>query len=408
MASVSLLQTPPLSVYVHLPWCVRKCPYCDFNSYAIDSVLPEKRYIAALDRDLESQADWVRDRQVQSIFFGGGTPSLFSPAAIGEIVSSIRARLTLEPTAEITLEANPGTIERGRFAEYRAAGVNRVSLGGQSFNERHLKLLGRIHTSRETDAAAQELHAAGLENFNIDLMYGLPQQAVADALEDIRAALALRPQHISHYQLTLEPGTVFFHRPPTLPSDDDTWRMQIECQQALAASGFMQYEISAYARENRRCMHNLNYWQFGDYVGIGAGAHGKLTDTDSGAITRTARLRQPRQYLESIETGVAELTRVTIPSTDLPFEFMLNALRLPRGFSSQQFVSRTGEALDSIKPILEEASKRGLMEASADGSPGYRPTELGLRFLNDLQGMFLPERSASTRAASLPQVVNLL
>ena len=198
-------------------------------------------------------------------------------------------------------------------------------------------------------------------------MYGLPQQAVADALEDIRAALALRPQHISHYQLTLEPGTVFFHRPPTLPSDDDTWRMQIECQQALAASGFMQYEISAYARENRRCIHNLNYWQFGDYVGIGAGAHGKLTDTDSGAITRTARLRQPRQYLESIEAGVAELTRVTIPSTDLPFEFMLNALRLPSGFSSQQFVSRTGEALDSIKPILEEASKRGL-----DGSVGGR------------------------------------
>ncbi len=404
---MALLQNPPLSVYVHLPWCVSKCPYCDFNSYAIEGVLPEKRYVAALDRDLEFQAEWVRGRRVQSIFFGGGTPSLFSPTAIGEIVASIRARLTLEPGAEITLEANPGTIERGRFAEYRAAGVNRVSLGGQSFNEQHLKLLGRIHSSRETHDAAQELHTAGLENFNIDLMYGLPQQAVGAALDDVRAALALGPQHISHYQLTLEPGTVFFHRPPALPGEEDTWRMQVECQQALAAGGFMQYEISAYARENRRCIHNLNYWQFGDYLGIGAGAHGKLTDSHSGVIARTARVRQPRQYLESIEGGASALTRVAIPEADLPFEFMLNALRLPSGFTCGQFVSRTGEPMDSIRPILEEASKRGLI-AVEHSSAGYRPTELGLRFLNDLQGMFLPARSASMRAGSQPQVVNLL
>ena len=407
MASMALLQKPPLSVYVHLPWCVRKCPYCDFNSYAIDSVLPEKRYVAALDRDLEHQSGWVSDREVQSIFFGGGTPSLFTPAAIGEIVASIRTRLTLAPAAEVTLEANPGTIERGRFAEYRAAGVNRVSLGGQTFSERHLKLLGRIHSSRETHDAAAELHAAGLENFNIDLMYGLPQQSVAAALDDVRTAVALHPQHISHYQLTLEPGTVFFHRPPPLPDEEDSWQMQLECQQALAAHGFVHYEISAYARENRRCVHNLNYWQFGDYVGIGAGAHGKLTGIDSGVIARTARTRQPRQYLESIEANSTELPRVAISTADLPFEFMLNALRLPSGFTSEQFISRTGLPVDSIAEILEEALGRGLMEMT-ERPRGYRPTDLGLRFLNDLQALFLPRRSATTRREAVSQFVNLL
>jgi len=405
--SAVALEIPPLSVYVHLPWCVRKCPYCDFNSYAIDGSVPEKRYVAALERDLESQAQWVLGRPVQSVFFGGGTPSLFSPTAVSEIVGSVRRHLRLEPTAEITLEANPGTIERGRFAEYRAAGVNRVSLGAQSFNEQHLKQLGRIHSSRETRNAAQELHAAGLENFNIDLMYGLPQQTVDSALDDIRAAIGLKPQHISHYQLTLEPGTVFFHRPPTLPDEEDSWQMQLECQRALAASGFIQYEISAYAIENCRCFHNLNYWQFGDYLGIGAGAHGKLTSSGATVIARTARIRQPRQYLESIDNGALELDRVAIPPTDLAFEFMLNALRLPSGFTTDQFTSRTGQPLETILPVLDKALRRGLIE-EARTADAFRPTDLGLRFLNDLQAMFLPSRSAAAAEATPAKVVNLL
>ena len=357
MPPVSLLQTPPLSVYVHLPWCVRKCPYCDFNSYAIDGALPEKRYVAALDRDLEGQADGVRGRKIESVFFGGGTPSLFTPAAIGEILGSIARRLSLDANVEVTLEANPGTVERGRFAEYRAAGINRISLGGQSFNDRHLSLLGRIHSASETRTAADELHAAGLANFNIDLMFGLPQQTVGAALDDVAAAIALRPRHISHYQLTLEPGTVFYHRPPSLPDEDDIWQMQVECQQALAASGYEQYEISAYAQRGARCTHNLNYWQFGDYLGIGAGAHGKLTDASADTIGRTAHVRQPRQYLESIETGKSGAERWTVSRADVPFEFMLNALRLLDGFEAKQFETRTGLRLESLRPSSGDSAQ---------------------------------------------------
>jgi oxygen-independent coproporphyrinogen-3 oxidase len=395
MPSVSLLQTPPLSVYIHLPWCVRKCPYCDFNSYAMDGALPEKRYVAALDRDLEMQAERVRGRSVQSVFFGGGTPSLFSPAAIGEILGSIGRRLTLDAHIEVTLEANPGTVERGRFAEYQSAGINRVSLGAQSFNDRHLGLLGRIHSTAETCAAAEELHASRLTNFNVDLMYGLPQQTVSAARDDVAAAIALRPQHVSHYQLTLEPGTVFYHRPPPLPHEDDIWQMQVECQQALAASGYEQYEISAYAQAGARCTHNLNYWQFGDYLGIGAGAHGKLTDASANAIGRTAHVRQPRQYLEAIEAGGAGLERRTISPDDVPFEFMLNALRLLDGFDALQFQARTGLPLESLQPILATARSRGMIEP--DGALGTcRPTEFGRRFLNDLQVLFLPKSSRVT------------
>jgi oxygen-independent coproporphyrinogen-3 oxidase len=394
MSSVAL-QNPPLSVYVHLPWCVRKCPYCDFNSHAIDGAVPERRYLAALERDLEFQAGTVRGRSVLSIFFGGGTPSLFSPDTIGAVISAIRSRLDVPAAAEITLEANPGTVERGRFSEYRSAGVNRVSLGGQSFNDRHLKLLGRIHSAAETRAAAEELHAAGLENFNIDLMYGLPQQSVDSALEDIQAAVALRPRHLSHYQLTLEPGTVFYHQPPSLPDEDDSWQMQLDCQEALATSGYAQYEISAYARPGRECLHNLNYWRFGDYLGIGAGAHGKITDESAGVIRRTTCARQPRRYLETLETGAAACERTVIAAADLPFEFMLNALRLLAGFDAPLFELRTGESLESIGPALGCALDRGLIEAAADT---YRPTPLGLRFLNDLQALFLPAVSARGRA----------
>ncbi|HZF26352.1 MAG TPA: radical SAM family heme chaperone HemW [Steroidobacteraceae bacterium] len=402
---MTLLRNPPLSVYVHLPWCVRKCPYCDFNSHAIEGPVPEKRYLAALDRDLEFQTAGVRDRSVLSIFFGGGTPSLFSPDAIGEVIQSIRVRLDVAAAAEITLEANPGTVERGRFAEYRSAGVNRVSLGGQSFNDRHLKLLGRIHSAAETRAAAEELHAAGLDNFNIDLMYGLPQQSVDDALEDLHAAIALRPRHLSHYQLTLEPGTVFYHQPPPLPDDEDTWQMQLGCQEALAASGYAQYEISAYAQAGRECAHNLNYWQFGDYLGIGAGAHGKVTEADAGLISRTACLRQPRKYLESLETGSPATERCIVPPADRPFEFMLNALRLPAGFEAPLFESRTGETMDSIRQALDTGRRRGLIETQGER---YFPSALGLRFLNDLQRLFLPSRSEERQRNPRPQVVNLL
>ena len=405
MLVVTRLRNPPLSVYVHLPWCVRKCPYCDFNSHAIDGAVPERRYLAALERDLELQAPGAGDRSARSIFFGGGTPSLFSPEAIGEVIGSIRKQLAVSTTAEITLEANPGTVERSRFAEYRSAGVNRVSLGGQSFNDAHLKLLGRIHSSAETRAAADELHAAGLDNFNIDLMYGLPQQSVDAALDDIHAAIALRPRHISHYQLTLEPGTVFYHRPPALPDDEDTWQMQLDCQEALAVSGYTQYEISAYAQAGRECLHNLNYWQFGDYLGIGAGAHGKLTEEHTGVIWRTACARQPRKYLESLESGAPAHERSVVASADRPFEFMLNALRLPGGFEVSLFESRTGESLGAIGDVLATARRRGLIEIA---DRHCRPTALGLRFLNDLQALFLPKRANVVEREAGLQVVNLL
>jgi oxygen-independent coproporphyrinogen-3 oxidase len=383
-----LLREPPLALYVHLPWCVRKCPYCDFNSHAIDGPVPEQRYIAALLRDLELQAPRVSGRELVSVFLGGGTPSLFSPEAIAGLLAGVRSRIACAEALEITMEANPGTIERGRFAGYRAAGINRVSLGGQSFNARHLAALGRIHAPVETQRAVEELHAADLANFNIDLMYGLPGQTVEEAEEDIETAVALGPAHVSHYQLTLEPGTVFFHRPPALPDGDACWEMQVRCQERLARAGFAQYEISAYARPGRRCVHNLNYWEFGDYVGIGAGAHGKLTDARARTIARTAHLRQPRQYQAAIDESTPVESRALEPS-QLPFEFMLNSLRLVDGFAEATFTSRTGLPLHSIEPTLSAAIGRGLLEHAM---PGWlRPTELGLRFLNDLQAMFLAD-----------------
>ncbi len=391
------LVAPPLALYVHLPWCVRKCPYCDFNSHAREGRIPEERYVSALLNDLDSQIGDARGRQLVSCFFGGGTPSLFSPAAIDRLLLGIRARLALAPDAEVTLEANPGTVEHGRFAEYRAAGVTRVSLGGQSFNARHLQVLGRIHSADETRRAVAELASAGIDNFNIDLMYGLPGQEVAESLADVDAALELGPAHVSHYQLTLEPGTVFFHRPPVLPDEDACWEMQMRCQERLAAAGFGQYEISGYARSGRRCRHNLNYWQFGDYLGIGAGAHGKVTDALRGLVARTAAVRQPRQYLDSFAPDApangkpAQVTardRHVVGPEDLPFEFMLNALRLVEGFTREQYESRTGQSLRGVRGIITVAESKGLLEEGAGA--GYRPTPLGLRFLNDLQASFLP------------------
>ena len=402
---MSRLELPPLSVYVHLPWCVRKCPYCDFNSYALEGDVPEKRYVTALLTDLEIQAPPVTDRKVQSIFFGGGTPSLFSADAIGRIIAGLRARLAVTPDAEITLEANPGTVERGRFGEYRSAGVNRISLGGQSFNSHHLESLGRIHSSDDTRVAAAELQAAGIENFNIDLMYGLPGQTLAESLADVEAAIALEPAHLSHYQLTLEPGTVFFHRSPCLPDDDATWEMQLGCQELLAREGFQQYEVSAYARQGQTCAHNLNYWQFGDYLGLGAGAHGKLTDLSTG-VWRTERTPKPRQYLESLERTAALPSRRLVPAEDLPFEYMLNALRLVEGLVGLKFEQRTGLSLEEIREAIESGIERGLLQSNRPG--GWRATSLGRRFLNDVIAMFLPRsphRSAPKLAA---QPANLL
>jgi oxygen-independent coproporphyrinogen-3 oxidase len=381
-----LLQTPPLALYVHMPWCVRKCPYCDFNSHVAPEQLPQHDYIEALIQDLDYDLEIAAGRPLVSIFFGGGTPSLFSPSEISRFIESVRARFACADNFEVTLEANPGTIEHGRFAEYRAAGITRVSLGVQSFNDEHLQVLGRIHGSADVHRAVDELVAAGLDNFNLDLMYGLPQQSTAQALSDLESALALQPAHLSHYQLTLEPGTVFYHRPPPLPDDDATWQMQTDCQALLDRYGYEQYEVSAYARDGRRCRHNMNYWAFGDYIGIGAGAHCKITH--SGKIERRVRCRQPRDYLG--RTAKARITeRREVDGEDLAFEFMLNALRLKEGFATRQFEAHTGLPLHTIAPLLERARTKGLLEG--DGS-FLRPTELGNRFLNDLQMIFLPAR----------------
>jgi oxygen-independent coproporphyrinogen-3 oxidase len=396
---------PPISLYVHLPWCVRKCPYCDFNSHPAPQSLPERQYVEALLEDLENDLARVAGRALISVFFGGGTPSLFSPEAIARLLEAVRNMIPFASGAEVTLEANPGTIEHGRFSEYRAAGVNRVSLGAQSFDSRQLERLGRIHSAGEITRAVEELRRAGLENFNLDLMYGLPDQTPAQALADIEAALALEPAHISHYQLTLEPGTVFYHRPPPLPDADAIWRMQLDCQERLASAGFKQYEVSAYAREGRRSRHNLNYWQFGDYVGIGAGAHGKLSShTPEGELVvyRTARVRQPREYVRCRPAErVSECRQVE--ARDLPFEYLLNALRLVEGFEEAQFEARTGVSFSAIARELAEARGRGLIERV--GASGWRASELGQRFLNDLQALFLPG-PASRQAEGQPDVLS--
>ena len=389
------LLAPPLSLYVHFPWCVRKCPYCDFNSYTLQGELAAEPYLARLERDLEAQAPEVAGRSVVSVFFGGGTPSLFSPEAIARVLGAARRLLTLEADAEVTLEANPGAIERGAFGEYRGAGVTRVSLGAQSFAPEALAVLGRIHSPGETRRAAGELHAAGLANFNLDLMYALPGQDRAAALRDVEQALALAPAHLSHYQLTLEPGTLFAAHPPALPDEDEAAGMLEECAGLLEVAGFGHYEVSAYARAGRRCRHNLNYWRFGDYLGIGAGAHGKLTHPLRGEIVRTVQPREPRRYLAA---SPGAFVRNPVPEEQLPFEFMLNALRLTAGFSMEDFSARTGLAASRIAAPIGRFMARGLIERTPEG---YRPSELGLRFLNDLIADFLPESPEMTGSFAL-------
>jgi len=380
---------PPLALYVHLPWCVRKCPYCDFNSHAVPAAgIPQQAYLAALLEDLELAATGLGSRPLVSVFFGGGTPSLVEAGTIDRILGRARELFPASGGFEVTLEANPGTVEHGRFTEYRDAGVNRVSLGAQSFDDLHLAALGRIHSAGDTLAAVAELRAAGIGNFNLDLMYGLPRQSPGEALRDVERAIELEPAHVSHYQLTLEPGTAFERRPPPLPDEDASFAMQLACQERLAEAGYRQYEVSAYARPGRQCLHNLNYWLFGDYVGIGAGAHGKVTDEVTGAVVRTARVRQPGRYLAAGRPqDRIEETR-TVGARELPFEFCLNALRLVDGFDAALFEARTGLPWCSIEAPLAAAVTRGLIATRAGRCT---PTAFGRRFLNDLQALFLPE-----------------
>ena len=387
-----MITPPPLGVYVHFPWCVSKCPYCDYNSHAMKEAVPERQYLEALRRDLENQLAMsvaADARPVVSVFLGGGTPSLFSPQVIGEVLTMLRAALPFAADAEITMEANPGTIERGRFAEYAAAGVNRVSLGAQSFDDGALRRLGRVHTARETHTAAAELHAAGLANFNLDVMYGLPGQDAAGALADIDAALGLASAQVSHYQLTLEPGTSFAAKPqPALPDDEVTERMLEGCQSRLAAAGYQRYEVSAYARPGRECVHNLGYWRFGDYLGLGAGAHGKRSVLDAAgrvrSIHRTEQVREPRRYQRD---PVATLKVHEVEPAQRPFEFMLNALRLTGGIEQGLFEARTGLPWTTIALQVEQAVAAGDLENQGGL---FRATPQGMRYLNDLLVEFLP------------------
>ncbi len=378
-----------LALYVHMPWCVRKCPYCDFNSHQLKSAQPDSTYIDALLRDFDLEAPRIKGRRIDTVFFGGGTPSLFSPEDFARLLGELRSRIEFAADVEVTMEANPGTIERGRFTGYAQAGINRVSLGAQTFSAAALQRLGRIHTADDTHRAVQELREAKLDNFNLDLMYALPQQTFEEALVDVRTACAMQPTHISYYQLTLEPGTVFHSRPPPLPDDDAAWQIQIAGQQLLAQAGYEQYEVSAYAKAGARCRHNLNYWLFGDYVGIGAGAHGKISAGDPLRIVRTVKPKQPREYLQQIRRAAAGETVgeiAAVQAAELPFEFMLNALRLNDGFSTSEYQDRTGLGLSEVKERLLAAQQRGLLTPTQHG---WRPTDLGLRFLNDLQGSFL-------------------
>lgn len=378
-----MLKPPPLGLYIHVPWCVRKCPYCDFNSHRFEGSLPEHDYIATLLQDLSRDARRVPGRTVESVFIGGGTPSLLSPEAIGLLLDGVRSRITLSSEAEITLEANPGTAESAKFKGFREAGVNRLSIGVQSFDDAKLTALGRIHDGRTAVEAASMAREAGFGNFNLDLMFGLPDQTVAEVERDVETAIALGPTHVSFYQLTLEPNTLFHRFPPSLPEDDDIWDIQRAGQALLAEHGYCQYEVSAYARDGFRCRHNLNYWRFGDYLGIGAGAHGKLTDPASGRVTRLWKTRHPAQYLETLGLGGEHL----VDPDNLPFEFLMNRLRLRDGFELGSFTEGTGLEACTLEPALSECLSERLLERT--GSL-IRCTDTGWNFLDDVLQRFLP------------------
>ena len=386
---LQLQALPPLSLYVHLPWCIKKCPYCDFNSHEWrDNAqgMPEQRYIDALLADLEASLPLIWGRPVHSIFIGGGTPSLFEPASIDRLISGIRARLPLEAEAEITMEANPGTFEKDRFKAFRAAGVTRLSIGVQSFNDAHLKALGRVHNSDQAMAAVAEAQSA-FETFNLDVMYALPGQSLADLTLDIQTALNFKPPHISIYHLTIEPNTMFAKHPPVLPEDDDAYAMMDLITDMTGAAGLQRYEVSAYAKPGHRCWHNLNYWQFGDYLGIGAGAHSKLSFAHR--VMRYVRYREPQLYLVQALQGAPVTQYAEVAREELPFEYMLNALRLKEGFSLADYMARTGLAMTSIQQGLAKAEAKQLIARDLNR---VWPTERGFDFLSDLQALFLADR----------------
>ncbi|MBL8372697.1 MAG: oxygen-independent coproporphyrinogen III oxidase-like protein [Burkholderiaceae bacterium] len=387
---LQLPSLPPLSLYVHLPWCLKKCPYCDFNSHEFRGLdthdaLPQQRYVDALIADLETSLPWVWGRPVYSVFLGGGTPSLFSPAAIDRLIGAIRARLPLEPDCEITLEANPGTFEKDRFRAFRQAGVTRLSVGVQSFSDRHLQALGRVHDRKQAMEALAEA-AAHFPTFNLDLMYALPGQTLADLDADLDMALSFAPPHLSIYHLTIEPNTVFASQPPELPEDDAAWSMLDHITARTADAGLARYEVSAYARAGHQCRHNLNYWQFGDYLGIGAGAHGKLSFPHR--VMRQVRWREPRRYMDQALAGEPLAQENEVSRRDLSFEYALNALRLKDGFSLRDFAERTGQPLSVIRSPLQKAEQQGLIERDLDR---VWATPRGFDFLSDLQSLFLPD-----------------
>ncbi len=385
-----MLTNPPLSLYIHIPWCIKKCPYCDFNSHGIKNSIdevPEQRYVQRLLEDLAQQIPYVWGRRLHSIFIGGGTPSLFSAESIDTLISGVRSLIQFEGDIEITMEANPGTFEAEKFLGFRQAGVNRLSIGVQSFNSAHLEILGRVHNPEQAIAAAEFAHDAGFDSFNLDLMHGLPNQNTEQALLDLQTAINLNPQHISWYQLTLEPNTHFYHKPPTLPQDEILWDIQEAGQKLLADNGYNQYEISAYSKGiNFQSKHNLNYWQFGDYLGIGAGAHGKITRLDLNEVQRTINKRHPKDYLNQDWSQVTDTKH--IPNHELPFEFMLNALRLKEGVPTNIYPQRTGQLLHNIQSIILNAQSDGLLE----NNPNWiTPSKKGSLFLNELLERFILE-----------------
>lgn len=375
---------PPLSLYIHIPWCVKKCPYCDFNSHAVHNSIPEAEYLAALIADLQQDLPFAQGRKLQSIFFGGGTPSLFSPQGLGGLLQNISDLIPFSANIEITLEANPGTIEHYNFSDYKSAGINRISLGAQSFNDHKLQALGRIHKAHETLTAIEKLHNINFQSFNIDLMHGLPQQTLVEAMQDLNTALSCNPPHLSWYQLTLEPNTVFYKYPPKLPDDEIAWQIQAAGEELLHAAGFAHYEVSAFAKPGAQCKHNLNYWEFGDYLGIGAGAHGKITDLDTHTVTRSWKTRLPKDYLNSEQNFQAGKT--TLTTEQLVFEYMLNRLRLFDKLNLEDFTQRTGLPINHIAAILNAAQNKELISLQNNY---VQITTLGKRFLNDLMQMFL-------------------
>ena len=378
---------PPLALYIHFPWFVKKCHYCDFNSHELKKELDEKKYINALINDLEQELPLFWGRSISSIFMGGGTPSLFSPESIDRLISELRARLTFAPNIEITMEANPGTIDLEKFKEFSAAGINRLSIGIQSFNDEKLKNLGRIHGRKEAIRAAELAHDAGFNSFNLDLMYGLPYQSLSQAVDDIETAIALEPKHLSHYQLTIEPNTFFHHQPPTVPDDDKLWEMQEACQASIAKHGYAQYEISAYAKDGYQCQHNLNYWQFGDYLGIGAGAHGKLTNAPEQKINRSWKVKHPQDYLDKATSEKRIAGEKNLTRDDAAFEFMMNALRLNNGFETEIFQQHVGLPISVVEKALKQAEEKNWISWNLKR---IKPTDTGRQYLNNLLELFMP------------------